>query len=250
MQNSQAQKDCAPAGLDRARLPRHVAVIMDGNGRWARAHRLPRLAGHKAGAEAVRAIVSACSELGIPNLTLYSFSTENWRRPAAEVSGLMGLLAFALRREVLELDKHNVRLGAVGRLDGLPQKVRAQLRRSIDKLSGNTGLRLTLALNYGARQELVDAVNALLARGRAGVTEADISAELYTAGLPDPDLVIRTSGEMRLSNFLLWQSAYAELYVTPVLWPDFGREELARALLEYQRRERRFGGAAAGEGEA
>jgi undecaprenyl diphosphate synthase len=217
---------------------------MDGNGRWAKAKGLPRLAGHKAGVESVRGMVKECSRLGIPVLTLYSFSTENWQRPKDEVSDLMRLLAFALRREVLELDKNNVCLAAIGRLDGLPKPVRDELARATEKLSKNTGLRLNLALNYGSRQELVDAVNSLLACGRRDVTEADISNSLYTAGLPDPDLVIRTSGEMRLSNFLLWQSAYAELYVTPVLWPDFDAAQLAAALRDYAGRERRFGGRA------
>jgi len=233
---------CAEAGLDVSRLPRHVAIIMDGNGRWAEAKGLPRLAGHKAGVDTVREMVKACSELKVQALTLYSFSTENWSRPDSEVSDLMGLLSFALRRETLELAKNNVRLEAIGRLDGLPEGVRAELARARDRLKGNTGLRLNLALNYGSRQEIADAVNKLLAQGRTSLGVEDISGALYTAGLPDPDLVIRTSGEMRLSNFLLWQSAYAELYVTPVLWPDFQREHLVAALAEFQRRERRFGG--------
>jgi len=219
-----------------------VAIIMDGNGRWAKAKGLPRLAGHKAGVETVREMVKAASALNIPVLTLYSFSTENWNRPQDEVSDLMGLLSFALRRETLELDKNNVRLSAIGRLEGLPKSLRAELARSIERLKGNTGLCLNLALNYGARQEILDAVNALLASGKRSIGEEDFSGALYTAGLPEPDLVIRTSGEMRLSNFLLWQVAYAELYVTPVLWPDFKRADLHAALAEFQRRDRRFGG--------
>ncbi len=215
---------------------------MDGNGRWAQSRGLPRLAGHKAGVDTVREVVRACAEMGLEALTLYAFSTENWLRPKTEVTELMSLLCWTLRSEVLELGRNKVRLGAIGRLDGLPVRAREELERSIKSLSGNKGLKLTLALNYGSRQEIVDAVNGLLAAGKKTVTEEDLSASLYTAGTPDPDLVIRTSGEMRLSNFLLWQSAYAELYVTPVLWPDFRRPHLEEALAEYSRRERRYGG--------
>lgn len=229
-------------GLDLSRLPQHLAVIMDGNGRWAESKGLPRLAGHKAGVDSVREIIRACSDLHIPVLTLYSFSTENWQRPQDEVSDIMGLLSLALRRETLDMAANNVRLSAIGRLDGLPDSVRRELDRSVEKLKDNTGVHLNLALNYGARQEMTDAVNRLLDAGRRNVTEKDISDSLYTVGLPDPDLVIRTSGEMRISNFLLWQLAYAELYVTPVLWPDFRREQLIAALIDYQRRDRRFGG--------
>ena len=230
------------AEIDPARLPRHIAVIMDGNGRWARQRGLPRLAGHKAGVESVREIVSACADLGIEVLTLYSFSTENWLRPKEEVSDLMKLLAFALRRETRKLKENNVRLRAAGRLGALPAEMRAELERSLKALGDNTGLCLNLALNYGSRQEIVDAVNRLIASGAAKISEDDLSRNLYTAGLPDPDLVIRTSGELRLSNFLLWQSAYAELYVTSVLWPDFRREHLREAIADFQRRQRRFGG--------
>ena len=228
--------------VDASRLPKHVAVIMDGNGRWAKARHLPRIAGHRAGVESVRDAVRNCSKLGIPYLTLYSFSTENWSRPQDEVSDLMKLLALALKKEALELERNNVRLRAIGRLEALPSAVREELERSTAKLAKNTGLTLTLALNYGSRQELVDAVNGLIKAGASSVTEADIARALYTGGLPDPDLVIRTSGEMRVSNFLLWQIAYAELYVTPVLWPDFRREHLLEAVAEFGRRERRFGG--------
>jgi undecaprenyl diphosphate synthase len=222
--------------------PQHVAVIMDGNGRWARAKGLPRLSGHKAGVESVRAVVKACSELGIPYLTLYSFSTENWLRPKSEVGELMKLLSWALKRETLDLGRNNVRLRAIGRLDGLPKAVREELAAAVKRLEGNTGLTLTLALNYGARQEILDAVNSLLASGATEVTEEAFSSSLYTAGIPDPDLVIRTSGEMRLSNFLLWQIAYSELYMTPVFWPDFRKEHLLEALAEFRGRRRRFGG--------
>jgi undecaprenyl diphosphate synthase len=225
-------------------LPKHVAVIMDGNGRWAQSRGLPRLAGHKAGVDSVRECVRACGALGIKYLTLYSFSTENWGRPADEVGELMKLLSWALSIETLELNKNSVRLRAIGRLDGLPQAVQNELASSIKKLDRNTGLTLTLALNYGSRQEIVDAVNRLIRGGAREVTEEQLAAALYTgeAGIPDPDLVIRTSGEMRLSNFLMWQAAYAELYVTPVYWPDFRRPHLEEALAEFAKRERRFGG--------
>ena len=215
---------------------------MDGNGRWAQSRGLPRFAGHRAGVESVREAVKACRDLGISYLTLYSFSTENWLRPKEEVSDLMKLLSWALRRETLDLDKNNVRLRAIGRLEGLPEPVRKELKSSIERLNKNTGLTLTLALNYGSRQEILDAANKLLASGKTALTEDDLTAALYTAELPDPDLLIRTSGEMRLSNFLLWQSAYTELYVTPVFWPDFRRPHLEEALAEFKNRQRRFGG--------
>jgi len=227
---------------DPAKLPRHIAVIMDGNGRWAKAKGLPRIAGHREGVESVREIVRACGEMGIEVLTLYAFSTENWLRPAAEVGELMRLLSWAVQNEVPELNRNRVRLRISGRTAGLPPGVADDLRKSVERLKDNPGLILNLALNYGARQESVDAVNAALDSGLKRVDEEAISSRLYTAGLPDPDLVIRTSGEMRLSNFLLWQAAYAELYVTPVLWPDFRRPDLAAAIEEYRTRHRRFGG--------
>ncbi|MBI5622609.1 MAG: isoprenyl transferase [Elusimicrobia bacterium] len=223
-------------------MPRHVAIIMDGNGRWAQAQGLPRVAGHKAGVDSVRAITRDAAEIGVKYLTLYAFSTENWLRPRSEVTQLWSIMARALHMETSRLHKNNVRLRALGRLDGLPSPVRAELQRSVEKLKDNTGLNLNLALNYGSRQEIVDAVTSLLASGAKEVTEETISSRLYTAGLPDPDLVIRTSGELRLSNFLLWQSAYAEIYVTPVFWPDFRRTHLEAALTEFARRRRRFGG--------
>ena len=227
---------------DATKLPRHVAVIMDGNGRWAAARGLPRVAGHKAGVDSVRAVVRAAGELGIETLTLYSFSTENWLRPADEVDALMKLLSWALDKETLELDKNGVRLSAIGRLDALPASVRKELDGAIARLSGNKGLNLVLALNYGGRQEILDAANKALAAGAKTLDEKAIEANLYTAGLPELDLMIRTSGEMRISNFLLWQCAYAELYVTPVLWPDFRKEHLVAALADYAQRDRRFGG--------
>ncbi|HVC09854.1 MAG TPA: isoprenyl transferase [Elusimicrobiota bacterium] len=232
-------EDAAP---DVSNIPAHVAVIMDGNGRWAKSRGLPRLAWHRAGVQSVREIVRGCGELGVKVLTLYSFSTENWLRPKSEVSQLMRLLSYALKKETLELDKNNVRLRAVGRLGELPAPVRTDLEESIRRLEKNSGLILNLALNYGSRQEIVDAVNGLIKAGAKEVTEEAISGALYTAGLPDPDLIIRTSGEMRLSNFLLWQSAYAEIYITPVFWPDFRRKHLNAAICDYQKRHRRFGG--------
>jgi undecaprenyl diphosphate synthase len=215
---------------------------MDGNGRWAEKRGLPRAAGHKAGIDSVRETVRACGELGISVLTLYAFSTENWLRPAEEVQELMRLLSWALRHELRDLGKNGVRLRVSGRIKDLPDEVRQELSRSVEDLRDNQGLLLNLALNYGSRQEIVDAVNAALREGAREIDEQMISRHLYTAGLPDPDLVIRTSGEMRLSNFLLWQIAYAELYVTPVLWPEFRRPHLLEAVAQYQKRDRRFGG--------
>jgi len=231
--------------LDPAKLPRHVAVIMDGNGRWAAKRGLPRVAGHKAGVDSVRAIVRAAGELGIETLTLYSFSTENWLRPAEEVGELMKLLSWALNKETLELDKNNVRLSAIGRLEALPEAVRRELEGAIVRLQDNDGLNLVLALNYGGRQEILDAANRALAAGAKTLDEETIAENLYTADLPELDLMIRTSGEMRLSNFLLWQAAYAELHITDVLWPDFRKEHLVAALEDFQKRDRRFGGLSA-----
>jgi len=218
---------------------------MDGNGRWAAKRSLPRIAGHKAGVDSVRAIVRAAGELGIQTLTLYSFSTENWLRPAEEVGELMKLLSWALNKETLELDKNNVRLSAVGRLEALPDAVRTELHGAIARLKDNTGLNLVLALNYGGRQEILDAANKAISSGTKLLDEASIADNLYTANLPELDLMIRTSGEMRISNFLLWQVAYAELHVTPVLWPDFRKEHLEAALEDFQKRDRRFGGLSA-----
>ncbi len=241
--------------LDPQRLPAHIAIIMDGNGRWAKRRSLPRVAGHEAGMEAVRGTVETCARLGIEVLTLYAFSTENWKRPASEVETLWRLLRTYLGRELPELLRHGIRLRTIGRLEGLPAAVRKDVLEAVDASAANRGLWLNVALNYSGRTELVDAVTALLAEVRAGnrpagleITEEAIAAHLYTAGLPDPDLLIRTSGEMRLSNFLLWQIAYTELYVTETLWPDFTRAELLRAILDYQRRDRRFGGLTSARG--
>ena len=231
--------------LDPARLPAHVAIIMDGNGRWAKKRRLPRIAGHKVGMESVRAMVKACDQAGVRYLTLYAFSNENWRRPRKEVGFLMKLLEVYLRGEIDELHENNVRLESIGRIDELPARARAELARARKLTENNTGLTLTLALNYGGRQEIIDAVASLLAEKKKGkrvsLDVENVSSRLYTAGMPDPDLIIRTSGEMRLSNFLLWQSAYSELYVTSTLWPDFRKPQLMKALRDFQKRERRFG---------
>ena len=235
--------------VDPERLPAHIAIIMDGNGRWARGRGLPRVAGHRAGMESVRSAVDTCARLGVRALTLYAFSTENWKRPRAEVHTLWRLLRLYLRRELPEMHRNAIRITAMGRLDELPPIVRRELDTAGEQTAANTGMRLTVALNYSGRTELVDAVNAILdgARLRGDlstlrVDEDAIASHLYTAGLPEPDLLIRTSGEMRISNFLLWQIAYAELYVTERLWPDFGRADLLEAILDFQRRERRFGG--------
>lgn len=228
-------------------IPRHVAIIMDGNGRWAKQRGKARIEGHRAGSESVRAIVRACGELGIEYLTLYAFSSENWNRPRAEVAALMHLLEFYLKQEIPELDKNNVRLAAIGRIHELPGSAQKQLAKSIAALSKNTGLTLVLALSYGGRTELVDATRSIareVKAGRLDVADIDdkvISQHLYTRDIPDPDLLVRTSGELRVSNFLLWQISYAEIYVTDVLWPDFRKPELATACEEYGKRSRRFG---------
>lgn len=235
--------------IDPQRLPAHIAIIMDGNGRWAKSRNLPRAAGHQAGIDPVRSTVEACARLGIRALTLYAFSVENWKRPRHEVETLWRLLRFYLNRELPKMMENNIRLFAIGRLHGLPAPVREELQAAVDSTNRNTGLRVNLAINYGGRAELVDAVNLLIRQAQAtgtidvlDVDEAAISSALYTSHVPDPDLLIRTSGEMRISNFLLWQIAYAELYVTDTLWPDFTRTDLLRAVLDYQRRDRRFGG--------
>ncbi len=235
--------------LDAGRLPSHIAIIMDGNGRWARRRSLPRVAGHRAGIEPVRIAVETCARLGIGYLTLYAFSVENWKRPRGEVDTLWRLLRIYIRRELPNLMRNGVRVRAIGRLDALPAPARQELLDAVETTACNQGLQVNLAINYGGRAELADAFNAIVEDARlAGtletlrITEQDIAARLYTAGLPDPDLLIRTSGEMRISNFLLWQIAYAELFVTETLWPDFKRGDLLRAILEYQSRDRRFGG--------
>ncbi|MFN9296442.1 MAG: isoprenyl transferase [Acidobacteriota bacterium] len=230
--------------LNPQNLPRHIAVIMDGNGRWAKKRRLPRIAGHKAGVDSVREITETCARLGIQALTLYAFSTENWKRPGMEVEALWQLLKLYLRSELLTLQKNRVKLNAIGRTEDLPAAVKRELEFVMAATAGNDGLQLNLALNYSGRAEIVDAVRAMMWDGvrPEAVDEAVIERYLATAGLPEPDLLIRSSGEMRVSNFLLWQIAYSELVVSSTLWPDFRCRHLLEALQEYQRRERRFGG--------
>jgi len=239
------------AKLDLARLPRHVAVIMDGNGRWAQRKLLPRVAGHKVGAQTTRTIIETCARLNIEALTLYAFSVENWRRPKSETDFLMQLLREYLRTEMPLIQRNNIRMKFLGRSNELPIGVQQDMKAAEEKTAGNGGMVLCLALNYGGRAEIVDAANAILAERRAEgnsapVTEEEVSQRLYTAGLPDPDLLIRTSGEMRVSNFLLWQIAYAEIFVTETLWPDFNRARLLESFLDFQRRERRYGGISEG----
>ena len=236
------------AALDWERLPRHVAIIMDGNGRWAAQRGQHRIAGHRAGVEAVRAAVDTGARLGLTALTLYAFSTENWKRPRLEVDALMRMLRRYLRLELAEIDRQNIRFQAIGRIDALAENVRHEISRATAQTAANTGMVLSVALNYGGRAEIVDACRAAMSRlltvgrGPEELTEESISRELYTRGLPELDLLVRTSGELRISNFLLWQTAYSEIYVTETLWPDFRRPHLLEAIVDFQRRDRRFGG--------
>lgn len=225
------------------KLPKHIAIIMDGNGRWADRRNLPRIMGHHAGIESVRAIVRACSLLGIQYLTLYTFSTENWTRPRKEVNALMVMLEELLQSELEQLDRNNVRVEAIGRIAQLPAKVRKALDHMMGVTKKNSGLVLVLALNYGGQQEIVDAVNLIInSKKRRPVTVKTFKKSLYNGSLPYPDLIIRTSGEVRLSNFLIWQAAYSEIWITKTLWPDFRRRHLCKAIAHYQRRDRKFGG--------
>jgi undecaprenyl diphosphate synthase len=232
----------------KASLPKHVAIIMDGNGRWAKQRGLPRIEGHRQGAESARTIIRTAGELGIKYLTLYAFSVENWNRPKDEVDALMKYLIHYLKTETPELNKNNVRLEVIGQIWRLPENVQEHLRKSIQTLSKNNGLTLIMALSYGSRTEIVDAVRRIAEEAKKGklepadITEAVVSQHLWTRNFPDPDLLIRTSGEMRVSNFLLWQISYSELVITPTLWPDFRKPQLFAALEEYARRHRRFGG--------
>ncbi|MDI6807998.1 MAG: isoprenyl transferase [Candidatus Eisenbacteria bacterium] len=243
MKTFPAKKQILKAG----NLPRHIAVIMDGNGRWARKRALPRIAGHRAGRKAVREVVEGCVELGIEFLTLYTFSRENWSRPANEVNALMRILERVLREEREELKEQNVRLAVLGRIEDLPPASRRVVLETVEYLSGCTGMILNLALSYGGRREIVDAARKLSESVLAGkmrpsrIDEETFRMFLYNGALPDPDLLIRTSGEMRISNFLLWQLAYSEMWITDVLWPDFRKKHLFQAIAEYQKRERRFG---------
>lgn len=234
--------------LENKNLPQHIAIIMDGNGRWAKKRGLPRIAGHKAGVKTVKRIVKSAGELNIKFLTLFTFSTENWRRPKKEVSAIMGLLYKTTKKEIDELYQNNVRLITTGRIDGFSPRRKEILEKAMEKTKNNTGLTLNLALNYSGRVEILDAVKKIikdLKRGKIDEEKIDsklFSSYLYTKDLPDPDLLIRTSGELRLSNFLLWQTSYTELYITDVLWPDFSVSDFHQAILDYQKRERRFGG--------
>lgn len=233
--------------LDKKKLPAHLAIIMDGNGRWAQKRLLNRVIGHEKGMDAVRRVVRHCSKIGIPYLTLYAFSNENWNRPSREVSALMGLLEKYLIKELPDMMENAIRLNAIGRIDLLPASARKTLQHCIKETENNKGMVLSLALSYGGRTEIIDAVHKILEDLNnhkvkpEAIDERLFSGYLYTAGMPDPDFLIRTSGEMRVSNFLLWQIAYSEIYVTNTLWPDFGEDDLIKALLDFQKRERRFG---------
>lgn len=226
------------------RIPQHIAIIMDGNGRWARQRGLPRLAGHRAGTENIRGIVTTCTDLGVRYLTLYAFSTENWGRPSREVQGLMQILSDFIDRETRQLHEQGVHLRHLGRLEGLSDRLVQKVRYAVDLTRNNDRLTLAIAFNYGGRADIVDAVRKLVAMGLPpdAIDEQAIAGQLSTSGMPDPDIIIRTSGEWRLSNFLIWQGAYSEYWSSPVFWPDFNREHLSQAIIDYGRRERRFGG--------
>jgi undecaprenyl diphosphate synthase len=244
---SRPHADTLLAAIDRARLPRHLAIIMDGNGRWAKELGKSRIEGHRAGVQSVREVVTTCRELGIEVLTLYAFSQENWRRPRLEVRALMRFLDEFLKKELSTMLDNDIRLATIGRVEELPPAARATLNDVKQRTAQNTGMTLVLSLAYGGRQEILEAARRLAADARAGkldpdrITEADLSARLDTAGLPDPDLMIRTSGEQRISNFLPWQMAYTEFWFTPALWPDFRKADLYGAVLDFQSRERRYG---------
>ncbi len=248
MNTATAPANDSAASSHPAEPPRHIAIIMDGNGRWARERGLPRISGHQRGAQSVRAVTEACVELGVDYLTVYAFSTENWKRPVDEVTALFALLEHFIAEELPTLMENNVRLQAIGRLYEIPQSCQVALQYAIDRTAGNTATTLILALNYSGRMELVDAVRAICVATRAGTLDPEavdaetISRHLYTHSVPDPDLLIRTSGELRISNFLLWQLSYTEIYVTPKLWPDFGKDDLRAAVHEYNQRQRRYGG--------
>lgn len=234
--------------LDMKKLPKHVAIIMDGNGRWADRKNLPRVEGHKAGIKSVHEVVELCVELEIQVLTLYTFSSENWKRPILEVNALMKLLLDQIKEQASELKEKNIKLGVIGDINSLPKRVSSELKKSIDTTKNNSGLLLNLALSYGGRQEITRAVKLIVEDVKNGAIRANeineniISKYLYTSEMPDPDIIIRTSGEMRISNFLLWQCAYSEIYITDVLWPDFQKKDLIQAFIAYQNRNRRFGG--------
>jgi undecaprenyl diphosphate synthase len=236
-----------PGDPDLSKLPSHIAIIMDGNGRWAKQRLMNRINGHEKGADAVRRIVRTCREIGIEILTLYAFSTENWQRPKAEVTALMDLLKRFLKSELMEMQQNNIRLNTIGQTHRIPKGVRSVLQQNMEMTASNTGMTLNLALSYGGRAEIVDMVKQVAAQVKNGqlelsaITPGIVSDNLYTRGMCDPDLLIRTGGDMRISNFLLWQIAYAEIFVTDTLWPDFSREEFMAILSDFQKRERRFG---------
>jgi undecaprenyl diphosphate synthase len=233
--------------IDKGKLPRHVAIVMDGNGRWAQRRSLPRNAGHRAGVTAVDEVVTTARKLGIPCLTLYALSTENWSRPQHEIRALMRILRIYLRRELRRMVRENIRFHAIGRIEDLPALIQDLLKETIAETSNNDGMIFTLALSYGSRLEIIEAAKQIARAVRDGTLQLDdltpalFSSHLYTAGLPDPDLLVRTGGELRLSNFLLWQTSYTELYFTEVLWPDFRGNDLLRSIIDYQQRERRYG---------
>ena len=240
-------KDIKDSIIDKNNIPKHIAIIMDGNGRWAKAHSLPRIAGHKEGIISVRAITKICGDIGVKHLSLYTFSSENWRRPKNEVKALMRLLLLTIRREIKDLNKNNVRLTTIGNMGDLPDDARKGMEEGLKITEKNSGLNLILALSYGGRQEIIKMVQSIARKALNGeiepekISEDNIVNELDTAKIPDPDLLIRTGGELRISNFLLWQIAYSEIYVTDIYWPEFREKELLDAVAEFQARERRFG---------
>ena len=240
-------KDVEDSIIDKNNIPKHIAIIMDGNGRWAKAHSLPRIAGHKEGIDSVRAITKKCGDIGVKHLSLYTFSSENWRRPKNEVKALMRLLLLTIRREIKDLNKNNVRLTTIGNMGNLPDDARKGMEEGLKITENNSGLNLILALSYGGRQEILKMVQSIARKAVNGelepekLSESDIVNELDTAKIPDPDLLIRTGGELRISNFLLWQIAYSEIYVTDIYWPEFREKELLDAVADFQARERRFG---------
>jgi len=240
-------KDIEDSIINKNNIPKHIAIIMDGNGRWAKAHSLPRIAGHKEGIDSVRAITKKCGDIGVKHLSLYTFSSENWSRPLKEVKALMGLLLLTIRREIKDLNKNNVRLTTIGNMGDLPDDARKGMEEGLKITENNSGLNLILALSYGGRQEILKMVQSIARKAINGeiepekLSESDIVNELYTAKIPDPDLLIRTGGDQRISNFLLWQIAYSEIYLTDTYWPEFKEKELLDAVADFQDRERRFG---------
>jgi len=240
-------KDVEDSIIDKNNIPKHIAIIMDGNGRWAKAHSLPRIAGHKEGIDSVRAITKICGDIGVKHLSLYTFSSENWRRPKNEVKALMRLLLLTIRREIKDLNKNNVRLTTIGNIGDLPDDARKGMEEGLKITEKNSGLNLILALSYGGRQEILKMVQSIARKALNGeiepekISEDNIVNELDTAKIPDPELLIRTGGELRISNFLLWQIAYSEIYVTDIYWPEFREKELLDAVADFQARERRFG---------